>query len=348
VARSDSRRTGHHSAIEDPFESVKVFFILDVRRLRVLREVARHESLSAAAAALSYSPSAVSQQIAALEREVGVGLVDRGARGATLTEAGRALVRHADEILGHITAAREELEALTGLRAGRLRLGAFSTAGAVLTPRAVKAFRDCHPGVETDLVEVDPEEAVAKLRARELDLALVYKFPVVENLPLEELEYVHLLDDRLYVALPQRHRLARRRRLKLQELADESWIQGIHRGSTVAVLPAACRAAGFEPRIVFRSDDHMAVEGFVAAGLGVAVCPEIVLATTRRDIVIRPLEVDGDLLTRQVGVALGHGSYRAPAVEAMVHIFEDISAALELEVRARLAGPHSKTREHLV
>src|SRR6266571_656372 len=164
--------------------------MLDVRRLQVLREVARHRSLSAAAAALSYTPSAVSQQIA-------------------------ALVRHADEILGRMAAAQEELQALAGLKAGRLRLGAFSTAGAVLVPRAVKAFRDLHPGVEVSLVELDPEEAIPQLRARELDLALVYEFPVVEDLPLDGLDYVHLLDDRLYVALPEGHRLARRRRLKL-------------------------------------------------------------------------------------------------------------------------------------
>jgi DNA-binding transcriptional LysR family regulator len=251
-------------------------------------------------------------------------------------------LRHADEILGRINAAHEELEALVGLRAGWLRLGAFSTAGAVLTPRAVKAFRDRHPGVEVGLIELDPEEAVSQLRARELDLALVYEFPIVENLPLESLEYIHLLDDRLYVALPQEHRLAGRRRLKLRELAKESWIQGVHRGSTMGVLPAACRAAGFEPKIVFRSDDHMAVEGFVAAGLGVAVVPQIVVATARRDIVIRPLEVEGDLLTRQVGVALPVGSYRPPAVEAMVAIFEEVCSSLHSEATARLSGKRGR------
>jgi DNA-binding transcriptional LysR family regulator len=310
--------------------------MLDVRRLRVLREVARHRSLSEAAAALSYTPSAVSQQIAALERELGVGLVDRGARGATLTEAGRALVRHADEIIGRLSAAEEELQALVGLRAGRLRLGAFSTAGAVLTPRAVKAFRDRHPGVDVSLVELDPDEAVAQLRARELDLALVYEFPIVEDLALDGLAYTKLLDDRLYVALPAGHRLARRKRLKLSALAGESWVQGVHRGSTVGVLPAACRAAGFEPKIVFRSDDHMAVEGFVAAGIGVAVVPQIAVATARRDVVILPLEVEGDLLTRQVGVAFPSGSYHSPAVSAMVSLLGAICDDLNRDASARL------------
>jgi DNA-binding transcriptional LysR family regulator len=310
--------------------------MLDLRRLNVLREVARHRSLSAAAASLAYTPSAVSQQLAALEREVGVGLVERGPRGAILTEAGRTLVRHADEILGRVNAAEAELRALLGLEAGRLRLGAFTTAGAVLVPRAVKAFRDRHPGVDLALTELDPDEAMRRLAARELDLALVYAFPIVEELPSDGFEYVRLLDDRLYIALPQSHRLAGRRRLNLSELSDEPWIQGVHRGSTVAVVPAACRAAGFEPRIVFRSDDHMAVQGFVAAGLGIAVVPQVALATARRDIVIRPLQVEADVLTRQVLVAMPQASYRPPAVAAMVGILADVCRRFPREARARV------------
>jgi DNA-binding transcriptional LysR family regulator len=315
--------------------------MLDPRRLMVLREVGRQRSLAAAAAALSYTPSAISQQIAALEREVGVGLVERGPRGAVLTDAGRTLVRHADEILGRMAAAEEELQALIGLAAGRLRLGAFSTAGAVLVPRAVKAFRERYPEIELTLDELDPEEAVPRLRAGELDLALVYQFPVIEALVLDGVDCAHLLDDRLYVALPRDHRLTRRRRIKLRELADDAWIQGVHRGSTVAVLPSACRAAGFEPKIVFRSDDHMAVEGFVAAGLGVALVPGIALATARRDIAIRPLEVDGDLLTRQVVAATPPGRYRPPAVAAMIEVLQRVGRRVEPQAGLRRTGRQS-------
>jgi DNA-binding transcriptional LysR family regulator len=313
--------------------------MLDLRRLQVLREVARARSLSAAAAALSYTPSAVSQQIAALERDVGTGLVDRGPRGARLTDAGRALVRHAEEILGRVADAEDELQAMVGLRTGRLRLGAFSTAGAVLVPRAVVAFRSRHPGVDVRLVELDPEEAIAHLRRREVDLALIYQFPVEEVPPLADLHYAHLLDDRLYVALPEGHRLATRSRLRLAELAEEQWVQGVYRGSTLHVLPAACRAVGFEPEIVFRSDDHMAVQGFVAAGLGIAVIPQLALPTARADIAIRPLEVEGDLLTRTVGVAMPAGLYRPPASVAMIGILEDVCRGLRRETTAR---PHRR------
>jgi DNA-binding transcriptional LysR family regulator len=312
--------------------------MLDVRRLRVLREVGRQPSLSAAAEALAYTPSAVSQQIATLERELGIRLVERGARGAALTDAGRVLVRHADDIFGRIHTAEEELQALAGLETGGLRLGAFSTAGAVLVPRAVVAFQERHPGVEVSLGEHDPGEALAALRARELDIALVYEFPLERPAAGDGLDYVHLLDDRLYVALPPGHRLARRRRLRLAELAEEPWVQGVYRGSTLQVLPAACRAAGFEPNIVFRSDDHMAVQGFVAAGLGVAVVPQLTVPTARRDLVIRPLEVEGDLLTRRVGVALPAGAFRPAATVAMVAVLEGVCADLRAEATAQLAA----------
>ncbi|MCP9486455.1 MAG: LysR substrate-binding domain-containing protein [Gaiellaceae bacterium MAG52_C11] len=304
----------------------------------------RHRSLSAAPEALAYTPSAISQQIATLEREVGVGLVERNARGAVLTDAGRALVRHADEILGRMAAAQEELQAMVGLESGRLRLGGFSTTGAVLVPRAVVAFRARHPGVETSLVELDPEEAVSELRAREIDLALVYEFPVVPGPALDGLDYVHLLDDRLNIALPAGHRLASRKRVRLADLADEPWVQGVYRGATVAVLPAACRGAGFEPKIVFRSDDHMAVQSFVAAGLGVAVVPQLTVPTARPDIVIRPLEVEGDLLTRRVGVAMPAGSWRPPAVSAMVAILDEVCTELRSDGRVRRSPNGAKPR----
>jgi DNA-binding transcriptional LysR family regulator len=299
--------------------------MLDVNRLRVLREVARLGSFSAAAGALSYTPSAISQQIAVLEREVGVGLIERSARGATVTDAGALLVRHAEEILGRLAAAEDELQAMLGLKTGRLRLGAFATAAAALVPRAISEFRHDHPAVEVGLIEVDPDEATDALRAYELDLALIYKFPLEPAPELAGLDYLPLVDDRLNVALPSDHRLAKHKRLRLADLAAEPWVQGVYRGTTAGVLPAACRAAGFEPRIVFRSDDHMAVQGSVAAGLGVAVVPELALQTARRDIVIRPLEVEGDLLRREVGLALRVHALRPPAVSAMVEVISRIS-----------------------
>src|SRR5215217_318670 len=148
--------------------------MLDVRRLKVLREVAAKGSFSAAAEALSFTQSAVSQQIAALEREAGTRLVDRSARGVRLTEAGEALVRHADVILARLAEAEAELEAIAGLRGGRLRMAAFESAGATLMPLAIAQFRARHPAVELSLSLLEPEDSVPLLRTGELDIALTF------------------------------------------------------------------------------------------------------------------------------------------------------------------------------
>lgn len=293
---------------------------MELRRLKLLCEVAERGSLTAAASALSYSTSSVSEQIALLEREAGLQLLERGARGVRLTEAGRLLAARAQEILAHVAAVRGELDDLAGLRAGHLRVGTFATAGAMLVPRAVAAFKARHPGVELDVIEADPDEALQLLAGRQLDLALIYEFEQDAGRLPEDLERVHLLDDVLRVALPPDHRLARRREVHLRDLARDPWIQGVRTGSTVDVLPNACRAAGFEPRIAFRTDDPMAVQGFVAAGLGVAVIPSLVPAVA--DVVLRPLRPP---LRRAVDVVLPPGGHRAPATDAMLDV---LSAAL--------------------
>jgi DNA-binding transcriptional LysR family regulator len=307
--------------------------MLDVRRLRVLLEVARHGSFTAAARSLSYTPSAVSQQVATLEREAGATLVERGPRGVALTEPGRVLAREADEILGRLASAELELQALAGLRAGLLRLGWFATAGATLMPHAIAAFQRRHPAVELDLFEGDPDQCAPKLRARELELALVYQFEL-EPPVAPDLEQVPLVDDPLYIGLPANHRLVSRRRVSLADLAGERWIQGVRHGSTLDVLPRACRLVGFEPRIAFRTDDRSAVEGLVAAGVGVALIPQLTLPAARGDIAVRPLEAKG--LARQVRAALPPGVYRPPAATAMLEVLREVCERLVADAGRRL------------
>jgi DNA-binding transcriptional LysR family regulator len=300
--------------------------MLDVDRLRVLREVARHGSLTGAATALSFTVSAVSQQIAVLEREAGTRLLVRHARGARLTEAGRALVRHAEVILAELRAAETSLTAIADGEGGRLRLGSFTTANATLMPRAVNAFQQRHPKVELQLVEIDRDEAMAAVVMHELDLALVYEFPVVPLEMPDGVELTPLLVDPLHVALPPDHRLARRERLRLTDLAGECWIQGVHHGSTIDVLPRACRLAGFEPRIAFRTDDQMTVRGLVAAGLGVALAPSLTLPATPSGLAVRPLSEPS--LTRSVSAATPAGAYRLPAAQAMIEQLRRIAGEL--------------------
>ena len=313
--------------------------MLDVHRLRLLREVARRGSFSAAAQALSYTPSAVSQQIATLEREAGARLVERGPRGVTLTAPGRILVDRAEDVFRGLAAAERELREYAEMRSGLLRLGWFATAGTTLIPWAIAEFRGIAPGVRLDLFEGDPDQCVPRLLAREDELALVYRFE--HEPPLDPaLEQIELFDDQLHIGLPPGHRLAGRDRLTLADLAEDPWIQGVREGSTLGVLPRACRLAGFEPVVALRTDDRMAVEGLVAAGVGIALFPRLTLPAVRPDIVIRPLEAgpDAEALFRRVSIALPPGEYRSPAALTMIDVLRRTCARLSTEAARRLEG----------
>jgi DNA-binding transcriptional LysR family regulator len=297
--------------------------MLDVKRLRVLREVARHGSFSAAADALSYTQSAISQQIATLEREAGTQLVERNARGIRLTDAGAALVGHTDVILARLLAAERELEAIAGLQGGTLRVVGFPSAAASVLPVAVARFRQRHPAVELTLEPREPDEALAALKAGDADVALTVEAPW-DPIPTDGLRTRRVLDDQLFVALPLGHPLAGEARIRLEDLSAEAWIKG----TTLATCPdtrilmRACAGAGFEPRLAFQSDDYGAIQGFIAAGVGVALIPELGLATVRDDIVIRPLA--GKPPFRRVLAATLEGASRGPAAEAMMGILEEV------------------------
>ncbi|WP_051222179.1 LysR family transcriptional regulator [Conexibacter woesei] len=259
----------------------------DVRRLRVLRAVAEHGSFAAAAAELRYTPSAVSQQIAALEREVGIVLVERGARGARLTQAGVVLDRHAAIVLGQLAAARAELDDLAALRGGTVRLAAFESSWTVLVPAAVARFRAAFPDVDLQLAEEDPVEAVAGVRAGACDVAVVFEPNGAER--LEGLERTVVAHDPLWAVLPAGHALASAAGpapLDLAVLAAEPWVAPTAFCATV--VRGACAAAGFEPDVVFSSADYGAVQGFVAAGAGVALVPFLALTGNPR-VVARPV-----------------------------------------------------------
>src|SRR3954451_7966588 len=199
--------------------------MLDVRRMRVLREVAVRGSFSAAAESLSFTQSAISQQIAALEREAGCPLVTRNARGIKLTEAGEALVRHADAILARLAEAEAELEAISGVRGGRLRLASFESGAASLMPLAIAAFRAEHPGVELSLIMAETEEALPLLRTGEIDLALAYDSRIRGE--VDGITRTHLISDPMFVAMPADHPLAHKRNLRLADLADDAWIGSV-------------------------------------------------------------------------------------------------------------------------
>jgi DNA-binding transcriptional LysR family regulator len=307
--------------------------MLDVKRMKVLREVAAERSFSAAAQKLGYTQSAVSQQIAALEREAGSTLIERNPRGIRLTDAGEALVRHADKILARLAEAEAELEAIAGLRGGRLRLGSFPTAGATLMPRAIAEFSNRHPAVELSLAEAEPDESLPRLKAGELDLILVDDSPLAED---DEVDVVHLLDDPLHLALPADHPLASRRRLRFQDLAAEPWIQGTQICACQRKLQTACANAGFEPRIAYESDDFQVVQGLVAAGVGVALIPGLALVSERPDVVVRSIGTKPPV--RQILAATLANDYRPPTVVEMLEILKTIAADYDVRGTPKLAA----------
>jgi DNA-binding transcriptional LysR family regulator len=296
--------------------------MLDVRRLRVLREVASSGSFSAAAEALTFTQPAVSRQIATLEAEAGTQLVERGARGIRLSPAGGLVGEHADAILDRLAVAESQLDALAHARGGRLRLGAFPTANANLVPLAIAAFGQAHPDVELRLQEAVSVELLDRLAAGELDMAVVSDHDFGGSRDDEAFAFESLMDDPLNVALPRGHRLAAKKPLKMADFAGETWIEG--RDSVCATpLRTAAAAAGFEPRIGFESAQWLGKQGLVAAGVGVTLIPTLALATTREDIVLRRIE--DPVLRRRIFVATLRCGYAAPAVEPMREILRTVA-----------------------
>jgi DNA-binding transcriptional LysR family regulator len=313
--------------------------MLDPRRLALLREVVRHGSFSRAAQALYLTQPAVSRQIAKLEHEVGVRLLERTPAGLRLTDAGRVALERAEAIAGHLAAAEAELEAIATLGAGRLRLCAFPTAASTLVLDAIRLFLKRHPGVELSFVEAGTRAGLRRLRAGEVDLALAFRErgqPAPSD--WDGLEAEHLLVDPLYVALPRKHRLADREAIRLRDLRDDGWIQAVQAGST-GITYRACLAAGFEPRIVALSDHAPITQGLVAAGIGVTLISSLSVPQARKDIVVRPLKPAGP--ERDVFAASLPGSIRPPSIAAMVGILRELVPRYEPGRRSAAVRPSS-------
>ncbi|WP_182876149.1 LysR family transcriptional regulator [Microbispora sp. H10670] len=255
---------------------------IDVVRLRVLVALARAGTVTAAAHELHYSQSSVSHHLARLEAETGAKLVQRVGRGVRLTEAGRLLAERGAEILGRLDAASAELSAHVGLRAGRVRLAAFPSALGTFVPAAAQRLAREHPGLDLRLMEAEPPEALRLLRAGEVDVAVVFRYggtgPEDDGVRL-----VHLLDDPSLLVTPglvsSGAATGSDLGADLAAYADAPWIAGCERCR--AHLLALCGEAGFEPRVSFTTDDYVAVQAMVAAGLGVAVLPRLALSAHR-------------------------------------------------------------------
>lgn len=290
--------------------------MLDVRRMRVLTQVAEHGSFSAAASMLGVTQSAVSQHIAALEREVGLAVVLRGSRPVELTEAGAALTRHARGILARLESAEQELAEIGERRKGRLRFGCFPTVLATLMPAAFARFRRVHPEVRLTVVDDHLHRLVPRLESGELDLAVIYDHEALPDVGAEGFDRAPLGVDRFQAVLPAAHPLARRKALRLSDLRGESWIGGAPSSAWYRIVRHACQQAGFSPQADLASDDYIAVQALVAAGLGVSVIPGLAVMHPLPGVAVRRLASGAPV--RHIYAAWPLDGYQGPTLTAMV------------------------------
>ncbi|OLF14182.1 hypothetical protein BLA60_03270 [Actinophytocola xinjiangensis] len=303
----------------------------------MFKEVARHGSLTRAAKELTYTTSAVSQHMSALERELGAVLFERLPRGVRLTKPGEALLSHVERILEEYRAARQTVRTITSVAHGRVRLGAFAAANATVVATAVARFRSVYPRTEVELRRVEPDEAVGLMAVRELDLAITYAYPE-ERLPSPDGMHLQpLLEDRLHVLLPRTHLMAGEHEVRLAEMVGEKWVRCADKRSA-NVLTSACLAAGFVPEVALCCDDETDLPGLTAAGVGVALISGLSRAAHRSDVVVRPIA--GDPVVRQVYAMSPNGAPAPRSVTAMLTMLANAATDREMSETARLiCGP---------
>lgn len=289
--------------------------MLDVRKLRVLREVEARGTIAAAADALRYTPSAVSQQLAALQAETGVALLERVGRTVRLTDAGQRLVRHAEEILARLEEAEAELASGETVR-GTVRVTAFQTAALALLPPAIAALALEHPELRVEYTEAEAEESLPLLAGGQLDLVIAEEYDHLPRARDSRLRREELGRDPILVALPEHHPLARRGRpLALPKLAGEPWVTARSDTLFADMVMRACRSAGFEPDVQHRANDMRILLELVAAGHGVGLAPG--LGDPGAVPGVSALTVTGEALGRTIFTAVRNTNVPQPTVEAL-------------------------------
>jgi DNA-binding transcriptional LysR family regulator len=285
--------------------------VLDLRRLQLLLDVAATGTIAAAAQRAGCTAAAASQQLATLERELGVEVLERSARSVRLTEAGRVLVEHAGRLFADLTEAERAVQDVAGLRGGRLRVAAFATAGASFVVPAMAGFRRCHPQVRLSLLEMDPDEALPAVRAGDVDLAVTFEYTPLTRPDLRGLSQLPLYGDPLLLAIPRQRNAPSPARVRLADYAGSDWIAARTPTGLHAVTEEACRSAGFQPRISARVHSYSLALAMVAGGFGVTIVPRLA-AERHGDVVLAPIGRPSGLV-RQI-YATTRAVDRSPAV----------------------------------
>jgi DNA-binding transcriptional LysR family regulator len=319
--------------------------MLDVRRLRLLRELAHRGTIAAVADALAFTPSAVSQQLSALEREAGLPLLERSGRRVVLTPAGRNLVRHAEAVLEQLERAAAELAGARQGLAGPLRIGTFASAGRTMIPAALIELGRQHPGLEPMVSEIDPADVADALRAGDLEVALIHQYDFAAADPQPGLAAEALCTEAMYLASPARDEPAAR--AETAEAADATQLGRWRHSPWITATPGtlcqqmtvrACQAAGFTPRARHRVDDFSTTLALVAAGQGVALVPQLGLPAQPAPGLPPGVRLSRLPLSRRTKVAYRSGADRHPAVAA---ITAALRSAVPPELTAAPGNNHS-------
>ncbi|RKT77102.1 DNA-binding transcriptional LysR family regulator [Terracoccus luteus] len=312
--------------------------MIDAAGLRVMKAIADEGSFTSAANALGFTQPAISQMVRRLEQRTGTVLVERYGRQVRLTEAGRVLARHAVGVLAALDAAEEEITAIAGLRAGRVRLQAFPSSSATLVPRSLAIVKARHPDISVTFTEAEPPESLAALRAGDCDIAVVFAYEGQDLGELEEdlslLVTRHLLDDEVRLVVPRAHPLADAGTASMADFADEEWIAGCPRCR--GYLLSLATGVGFTPNVAFETEDYVAQIGLVSAGLGVALVPDIILGAAKHDDVVSlPLSPPS---RRQILAVTTPDLQRVPAVGAALQALCEAARAAAGSSRTQASG----------
>ncbi|MER5474987.1 LysR family transcriptional regulator [Streptomyces sp. NPDC002935] len=298
--------------------------MLDVRRLQVLRAVVTSGTVTAAAAHLGYTPSAVSQQVAALEKQAGTALLERVGRGVRPTAAGLLLTEHAALISSAVAQAETALADLRAGRTGRLAVRYFATAGSTLVAPALARLRAEHPGVRVDLRLTDPDDPFQEVARGRADLAVVVQ---TRDRVGDGFRLIRLLDDPYAAVLPLGHPLAGEETIDLSALSGEQWVGSEPPGPCLEPVIDSCAAAGFSPDFVIQSEDYATAQGFVAAGLGVGLMPRLGLRNQHPGVVVRPVRNPEPV--RVISAAVREIAFEQPALRGLLDALRDAATTAD-------------------
>jgi DNA-binding transcriptional LysR family regulator len=299
-------------------------FTIDLRKLRLLSELERRGTLTAVALVLHLTPSAVSQQLASLSRELGVPLLERRGRSVTLTGQARVMLRHAEAMQEQLERTRAALAEWSDGTTGQLRIGSLTTGITSIVAPAVRVLREERPGLEIRVVEVDPEEAVARLDRGELDVVVAVDFPGLPGRDSRRFHRVDLIIDVMDAALPPGHPLAGEASVSLADLAAEPWVGGSTTDNCSQITLSACAASGFSPDTRHQASGWEAVAALVSAGAGVALIPRLAHPLQQQDFTILPLS--GEPAARVLFALVRAGTQLDPGTAAVLATLRKIAA----------------------